>query len=322
MPGGLAALLDDVSIIARAAASSVDDVAAAAGRAGTKTAGVVIDDAAVTPSYVTGFSPARELPIIGKIALGSIKNKLLILLPGALLLSEFLPQAIVFILMLGGCYLSYEGAEKIVEKLTGDKHGETVDEPIKDEKAFEKKRVDGAIRTDLILSAEIMAIALNEVAAETFVTRAVVLALVGLAVTVGIYGAVALIVKLDDIGLHLMKKPGDFAKKVGKVMLNAMPHILTILSVVGTAAMLWVGGGIILHGTHELGFQPLYGAAHGLEHAVESTTGALGGVLGWVAYATSSALLGLVLGAVIFVVLHKVFGVGHEDGEESGEGAH
>ena len=313
MPGGLAALLDDVSIIARAAAASVDDVAAAAGRAGTKTAGVVIDDAAVTPSYVTGFSPARELPIIGKIALGSIKNKLLILLPGALLLSEFLPQAIVFILMLGGCYLSYEGAEKIVEKLTGDKHGETVDEPIKDEKAFEKKRVDGAIRTDLILSAEIMAIALNEVAAETFVTRAVVLALVGLAVTVGIYGAVALIVKLDDIGLHLMKKPGDFAKKVGKVMLNAMPHILTILS---------VGGGIILHGTHELGFQPLYGAAHGLEHAVESTTGALGGVLGWVAYATSSALLGLVLGAVIFVVLHKVFGVGHEDGEESGEGAH
>ena len=213
MPGGLAALLDDVSIIARAAASSVDDVAAAAGRAGSKTAGVVIDDAAVTPSYVTGFSPARELPIIAKIAKGSIKNKLLILLPGALLLSEFLPQAIVFILMLGGCYLSYEGAEKIIEKLSGAKHGKTIEQPIEDEVAFEKKRVDGAIRTDLILSAEIMAIALNEVAAETFVTRAVVLALVGLAVTVGIYGAVALIVKLDDIGLHLMKKPGDTAKK-------------------------------------------------------------------------------------------------------------
>lgn len=320
MPGGLAALLDDVSIIARAAASSVDDVAAAAGRAGSKTAGVVIDDAAVTPGYVTGFSPARELPIIAKIARGSVKNKLLILLPGALALSEFLPQAIVFILMLGGCYLSYEGAEKIVEKLSGAKHGKTIDEPIEDEAAFEKQRVSSAIRTDLILSAEIMAIALNEVAAETFLTRALVLAIVGLAVTAFIYGAVALIVKLDDIGLHLMEKPGDFAKKVGKLMLNAMPHILTILSVVGTAAMLWVGGGIILHGTHELGFHTLYDASHGLENAVESTTGALGGILGWVTYAAASALLGLVLGAVIFLVLHKVFGMGHD--EEGGEGAH
>ena len=157
-------------------------------------------------------------------------------------------------------------------------------------------------------------------AAESLVTRGIVLAIVGLAVTVGIYGAVALIVKLDDIGLHLMKKPGEFAQKVGKAMLNAMPHILTILSVVGTAAMLWVGGGIILHGTHELGFHTLYDASHGLEHAVESTTGALGGILGWVAYAAASALLGLVLGAVIFLVLHKVFGMGHD--EESGEGAH
>ena len=279
MPGGLVALLDDVSIIARTAAASIDDIGVAASKAGTKTAGVVIDDAAVTPSYVTGLSPARELPIIWNITKGSLKNKLIILLPGALLLSWLLPSAILFILMAGGAYLSYEGAEKVMEKLGGQKHGLTVEDEIVDPVAFEKQRVSGAIRTDLILSAEIMAIALNEVAAETFVTRAVVLALVGLAVTVGIYGAVALIVKLDDIGLHLMKKPGDFAKKVGKVMLNAMPHILTILSVVGTAAMLWVGGGIILHGTHELGFQPLYGAAHGLEHAVESTTGALGGVL-------------------------------------------
>ncbi len=320
MPGGLAALLDDVSIIARAAASSVDDVAAAAGRAGSKTAGVVIDDAAVTPGYVVGFSPARELPIIAKIAKGSVKNKLLILLPGALALSEFLPQAIVFILMLGGCYLSYEGAEKIVEKLSGAKHGKTIEEPIEDEAAFEKERVSGAIRTDLILSAEIMAITLNEVAAETFLTRAIVLALVGLAVTAFIYGAVAIIVKLDDIGLSLMEKPGDTAKKIGKLMLNAMPHILTILSVVGTAAMLWVGGGIILHGTHELGFHTLYDASHGLEHAVETTTGALGGILGWATYAAASALLGLVLGAAIFLVLHKVFGLGH--GKDEGEGAH
>ncbi|MEL7686375.1 DUF808 domain-containing protein [Citromicrobium bathyomarinum] len=318
MPGGLAALLDDVSVIARAAASSVDDVAAATGRASSKTAGVVIDDAAVTPGYVTGFSPARELPIIAKIAKGSVKNKLLILLPGALLLSQFLPQAIVFVLMLGGCYLSYEGAEKLAEKLSGEKHGKTIDEPIEDEVAFEKERVSGAIRTDLILSAEIMAITLNEVAAETFLTRAAVLAIVGLAVTAFIYGAVALIVKLDDIGLHLMEKPDERAKRIGKIMLNAMPHILTVLSVVGTAAMLWVGGGIILHGTHELGFHTLYDASHGLEHAVESTTGALGGVLGWATYAAASALVGLVLGTVLFFVLHKVFGLGH--GKE--EGAH
>ena len=261
-------------------------------------------------------------PIIAKIAKGSVKNKLLILLPGALLLSQFLPQAIVFVLMLGGCYLSYEGAEKILEKLSGEKHGKTIDEPIKDEVAFENERVSGAIRTDLILSAEIMAIALNEVAAETLVTRAVVLAVVGLAVTVGIYGAVALLVKLDDVGLHLMEKPRETAKKIGKVMLTAMPHILTVLSVVGTAAMLWVGGGIILHGTHELGFHTLYDASHGLENAVQSTTGALGGVLGWAAYAAASALLGLALGAVLFFVLHKVFRLGHADEEEGSEAAH
>lgn len=318
MPGGLAALLDDISIIARSAAASVDDVAAAAGKAGSKTAGVVIDDAAVTPGYVTGFDPSRELPIIARIARGSLINKMLILLPGALLLSEFLPQAIIYVLMLGGAYLSYEGAEKIIEKLGGAKHGKTIDDPIEDKAAFEKERVSGAIRTDLILSAEIMAITLNEVAAEDLVTRAGVLAVVGIGVTVLIYGTVALIVKLDDIGLHLMEKPGETAKRIGKAMLNAMPHILTVLSVVGTAAMLWVGGGIILHGTHELGFHALYDASHGLEYAVESTTGALGGLLGWATYAAASALVGLVLGAIIVFVLHKVLGLGHGKGEKAG----
>ena len=317
MPGGLAALLDDVSVIARAAASSVDDVAAATGRASSKTAGVVIDDAAVTPGYVTGFSPARELPIIAKIAKGSVKNKLLILLPGALLLSQFLPQAIVFVLMLGGCYLSYEGAEKLAEKLSGEKHGKTIDEPIEDEVAFEKERVSGAIRTDLILSAEIMAITLNEVAAETFLTRAAVLAIVGLAVTAFIYGAVALIVKLDDIGLHLMEKPDERAKRIGKIMLNAMPHILTVLSVVGTAAMLWVGGGIILHGLADIGIAGPEHWIEGIEHGVSAVAGAAGGVLGWLTFAGLSALVGLALGFVLVFLLHKVFGMGHGDGGEA-----
>lgn len=310
MPGGLVALLDDVAIISRAAAASVDDIAVAAGRAGSKTAGVVIDDAAVTPSYVTGLSPARELPIIWNITKGSLKNKLLILLPGALLLSWLLPAAIVFILMAGGAYLSYEGAEKVMEKLGGEKHGKTVDDEIADPVAFEQQRVAGAIRTDLILSAEIMAITLNEVAAEDFIVRAGVLAIVGIAVTFGVYGAVALIVKLDDIGLHLARKSSLAAQSFGRFLVNSVPYLLTALSFIGTIAMLWVGGGIILHGTHELGFDVLYDIAHGAEFAVKAATGALSGVLGWFTYAAVSALIGLVLGFFIAILLHKVLKVG------------
>ncbi len=310
MPGGLVALLDDVSVIARAAAASADDIGVAASRAGTKTAGVVIDDAAVTPSYVTGLEPARELPIIWKITKGSLKNKLLILLPGALLLSQFLPAAIVFILMLGGAYLSYEGAEKVIEKVGGEKHGKTLEDEIADPVAFEEQRVSGAIRTDLILSAEIMAITLNEVAAEGLLVRAGVLAIVGVAVTVFVYGAVGLIVKMDDVGLHLAEKPSALARKTGRLLLRAMPVLLTILSVVGTVAMLWVGGGIILHGLHEIGLHAPSDFAHGLQHSVEATTGGLSGILGWATYAALSALTGLVLGAVIAFLLHKVLKIG------------
>ncbi|MBX7540470.1 DUF808 domain-containing protein [Qipengyuania sphaerica] len=310
MPGGLVALLDDVSIIARTAAASIDDVAAAAGRAGSKTAGVVIDDAAVTPSYVTGLSPARELPIIWAITKGSFKNKLLILLPGALLLSEFLPGAIIFILMLGGAFLSYEGAEKVMEKLGGEKHGKTLDDVIEDPAKFEKERINGAIRTDLILSAEIMAIVLNELSndpiAENFVTRGLALALVAIAVTIVVYGSVALIVKMDDLGLHLTRKPTEFAQGVGRFLLKAMPWLLRALSFIGTIAMLWVGGGIIVHGTHEIGFDLFYDLAHSAEYAVQSATGALSGILGWATYAAISALIGLALGVVIALLIHKV----------------
>ncbi|NVD43979.1 DUF808 domain-containing protein [Qipengyuania atrilutea] len=322
MPGGLVALLDDVSIIARSASASVDDIAAAAGRAGSKTAGVVIDDTAVTPSYVTGLSPARELPIIWKITLGSLKNKMLILLPGALILSEFLPAAIVFILMLGGAYLSYEGAEKVMEKLGGAKHGKTVDDEIEDPAAFEKQRISGAVRTDLILSAEIMAITLNEVAAETLITRAGVLAIVGLAVTVGVYGVVGMIVKMDDVGLHLAQKSNAFVRKFGRGLVAFMPWLLTALSLVGTVAMLWVGGGILLHGTHELGWHALYDATHGLEEAVASTSGSLGGILGWLTYAAASALIALVVGAILVFLLHNVFKIGHEEDHAAHEAAH
>lgn len=310
MPGGLVALLDDVAVIARAAAASIDDVGIAAGKAGSKAAGVVIDDAAVTPSYVTGLDPARELPLIWSITKGSLKNKLLILLPAALILSEFLPWAVMPLLMLGGAFLCYEGAEKVIEKLGGAKHGKTLEDPIEDPAAFEKARVGGAIRTDLILSAEIMAITLNEVAAETLVTRAAVLAVVGILITLIVYGAVALIVKMDDVGLNLAERGSAGARALGRGLVTAMPYVLTVLSVVGTAAMLWVGGGIVIHGLHELGWHLPEDIVHGAEAAVHQGAGALGGVAGWFTRAALSALAGLALGGVIAVVLHKVFGLG------------
>ena len=313
MPSGLVALLDDVAVIARTAAASIDDIGVAASRAGTKTAGVVIDDAAVTPSYVTGLDPSRELPIIWNITQGSLKNKLLILLPGALLLSWFLPAAIIFILMAGGAFLSYEGAEKVMEKLGGAKHGETLEDNIEDPAAFEKQRVKGAIRTDLILSAEIMAITLNEVAMEDFWVRAGVLAIVGIAVTLFVYGAVALIVKMDDVGLALTQRASAVAQSVGRFLLRAMPVLLKTLSFVGTIAMLWVGGGIILHGLHELGIHGPSDIAHDVQHAVEAATGALSGILGWLTYAAASALVGLILGIIIAVLLHKVIGYGSDE---------
>jgi len=314
VPGGLVALLDDVTIIARTAAASIDDIGVAASKAGAKTAGVVIDDAAVTPSYVTGLSPARELPIIWSITKGSFKNKLLILLPGALLLSEFLPGAIIFLLMLGGGYLAYEGAEKVIEKLGGAKHGKTLDDEIENPEQFEKQRIAGAIRTDLILSAEIMAITLNEIDLDVWWERGAALALVAILVTVAVYGAVAIIVKMDDVGLHLTKRSSQIAQSVGRGLVAFVPYLLAGLSFIGTIAMLWVGGGILLHGTHELGFHALYDASHGLQSAVESTTGALGGLLGWLTYAALSAVLALAVGAVIVFILHKVFKLGHETG--------
>lgn len=304
MATGLVALLDDISVIARAAAASLDDVGAGVAKAGSKAAGVVIDDAAVTPGYVTGFTPDRELPIIWQIAKGSLRNKLLILLPVALLLSAILPAAITPILMLGGLYLSFEGAEKVIEKLSGEKHGETLEVQIENVAAFEKERVSGAIRTDLILSAEIMAIALSEVADNSLLTRAVALAVIGVLITACVYGAVALIVKMDDIGLHLARRESGTSQRVGRLLLKAMPKVLAVLSAVGTLAMLWVGGGIILHGLEELGFAYPAHVAHDLQHAVAHAAGTLGGALGWVSYALASAAVGLILGGIIALALH------------------
>lgn len=300
MAGGLVALLDDVAVLARAAAASIDDIGAAAGRASIKAAGVVVDDTAVTPQYVHGLNADRELPIIRKIALGSLRNKLLIILPAILLLSEFLPFLLTPILMIGGAYLCYEGAEKIWHRISGhaEEHA-TVEDAMPDEKTI----VSGAVRTDFILSAEIMVISLNEVASEGFVSRAAILIVVALGITVLVYGVVGLIVKMDDVGLSMAQRSGKRVAAFGRALVKGMPKLLSALTVIGTVAMLWVGGHIILLGTDELGFHPLYEFVHHLEEAAHDATGALGGVVGWIVNTIGSAILGLVVGALVVVVM-------------------
>ncbi len=318
MSAGLLGLLDDVAAIAKAAAASLDDVTAAAGKATAKAAGVVIDDTAVTPQFVTGVTPDRELPIVKKIAFGSIRNKLLIILPIALLLSWIAPWALAPILMLGGTYLCYEGAEKIWEKFRG--HGAAHEEPgAVDSSApvtaqgaeAEKTLVGGAIRTDLILSAEIMVISLNEVAHETFWDRLIILVVVALIITVGVYGVVGLIVKMDDIGLSLAQRRSRGAQALGNGLVSGMPKVLSVISSVGTIAMLWVGGHILLNGASELGWHAPFDAIH---HLVEPIGGiaAVGGVLAWLVETLISAVVGLLVGLLVMGVLHLLpFGKKH-----------
>ncbi len=304
MSAGLAALLDDVAVLARAAAASVDDVAAGAGRAGVKAAGVIVDDAAVTPRYVQGFRPERELPMIKRIAIGSLRNKILLILPAALLLSELLPWLLTPILMIGGAYLCYEGAEKLWETVGPHSHAEQPAAAQGPE--HEDALVGGAIRTDFILSAEIMVISLNEVADEPFLSRALILVLVALAITFGVYGAVALIVKMDDVGLRLAQTREGAAASFGRGLLRAMPVVLSVLSTVGIAAMLWVGGHILLVGLDELGLSAPYDAVHHLEEDVDHALGALGGVGAWLTNTAASAVLGLAVGAIVVAVMHRL----------------
>jgi len=298
MAGGLVALLDDIAAMAKLAAASVDDVAAAAGRASAKAAGVVVDDTAVTPRYVQGLTPDRELPIIKRIALGSLRNKLLVITPAALLLSQFVPWLLTPILMLGGTYLCYEGAEKIWEKVSGHEHA--AQEPAADDVDHEKAVTTGAIRTDFILSAEIMVIALNEVEDEPFLSRAVILVLVAILITLLVYGVVGLIVKMDDIGLHLAGRRSGTARTVGRGMVAGMPKLLSALSTIGIVAMLWVGGHILLVGVDELGWHSLYEWVHHAEEAVG------GGFAGWLVNTLASAVLGLLAGALVVLVVTAV----------------
>ncbi|MBT5757670.1 MAG: DUF808 domain-containing protein, partial [Acidimicrobiaceae bacterium] len=267
MAGGLVGLLDDIAALAKLAAASIDDVGAAAGRASAKAAGVVVDDTAVTPAYVQGLAAERELPIIKKIATGSLKNKLLFILPAALLLSAIVPILVEVILMFGGTYLCYEGAEKIYHKLKGDDHDHDQPVVMKGPEA-EAEVISGAVRTDFILSAEIMVIALKEVLDEGLLARSIIMVVVALFITIMVYGVVALIVKMDDIGLSLVGRQSETTQKLGRGLVSGMPILLMWLTIIGTAAMLWVGGHILIVGAHELGWDLPYDIVHDLEESV------------------------------------------------------
>jgi len=342
MAGGLFALLDDVAALARIAAAGVDDVGAAAGRASMKAAGVVVDDTAVTPQYLHGSAAARELPIIKKIAIGSLRNKMLFILPAAVLLGQFLPGLLPVILIFGGGFLAYEGAHKVHERFFG--HHSEADEAASPTGEFtpehEQSIISQAIRTDFIVSAEIMVIALKEVVSSdpdaSIWMRAIVLAVVALLITILVYGAVAAIVKMDDVGLHLTQKSSAFSQRVGHALVGAMPKLLAGISFIGTLAMLWVGGHIFLVSLYEIGghdgllegtafgdaLHTPYDLIHHWEEGVhDAVGGTLGSVAGWLLNTLLSGLVGLVLGWIVLMAL-RAAGIGGHHGEEHPDEEH
>jgi predicted DNA repair protein MutK len=301
---GLLGLLDDVVALAKMAAASIDDVGAAAGRASAKAAGVVVDDTAVTPAYVHGLAAERELPIIKRIARGSLKNKLLYIIPVALVLSEFVPVLVEIILMVGGAYLCYEGAEKVHHRLSHHEADHEVPASAVGPEQ-EEQTVAGAIRTDFILSGEIIVIALKDVLDQGFVARAVILVIVAVLITIVVYGVVALIVKMDDVGLRMAQSDTRSAQRIGRGLVTGMPKLLAGLSVVGTAAMLWVGGHILLVGADELGWHGPYELVHSLEDLVHDVPG-IGGILGWLVNTLASAIVGLAVGALVVAFVSRL----------------
>ncbi len=300
---GLLALLDDVAAITKLAAAQLDDVAAQAAKAGSKAAGVVIDDAAVTPKYVTGLPAARELPIVWKIARASFFNKLVILLPAALLLNAVFPWLLTPLLMLGGAYLCFEGAEKVWHLIVPHKEHGPQDAETLDAAHLEETRVKGAIKTDFILSAEIMTISLAAIEVDSIWMQGMALAVVAIGITALVYGAVALLVKADDAGLK-MSRAGRLAttRAVGRGIVHFMPSVMTVISTMGTAAMLWVGGNIVVHGLHTLGVHWPYDTVHDLSEMAAGAIGAAEGFVGWFATAALDGILGLGLGLLLIPV--------------------
>ncbi|MBC6610547.1 DUF808 domain-containing protein [Hymenobacter sp. BT507] len=302
MPSGFFALLDDISALVKASAASLDDVPTQIAKTTGKVSGIVIDDTAVTPKYVVGLDPSRELSIIFQIAKKSLINKLLILTPAALLLGYFAPWAITPILMVGGAYLCFEGYEKVhsIFSKSHEVDPESEEVAVITPEELEKQRVASAVRTDIILSAEIMAIAYSQVNGQPLTNQLLVMLAVAVFITVGVYGFVGLIVKMDDIGVHFAK--GDYSptvQNIGRGMVKFMPHFLSILGYVGTAAMLWVGAEIIAHGipftAHLL---------HELEHALANIP-----AVAWLAKVLACGVFGLAVGFVIEKVVGVVKGI-------------
>ena len=308
---GFLALLDDVAAIAKLAAAQLDDIAAQSAKAGAKAAGVVIDDAAVTPKYVVGLPAARELPIVWQIARASLFNKLVILTPIALLLATFAPWALAPLLMLGGLYLCFEGAEKVYhffvphEPASGPQKAEVLDAA-----HLEKTRVAGAIKTDFILSAEIMVISLSQIDSDSFLTRVLTLIVIAVVITVAVYGAVAILVKADDVGLRLARpERSEGVRALGRGIVAAMPGVMAFISFIGTAAMLWVGGNILVHNLHETGwwnlpYETIKAAAYAVSGAVPVATG----LVTWLVTAFLDGILGIVVGLALIPVATKVIG--------------
>ncbi|WP_109211535.1 MULTISPECIES: DUF808 domain-containing protein [Microbacterium] len=275
----------------------VDDILSAAMKASAKTAGVVVDDAAVTPQYVQGLTPARELPVIGKIAIGSLVNKFVIIIPLALLLTAFAPWLLPWLLILGGSYLCFEGAEKVMEWF-GAHHGPGQDEP-----RDERRLVFGAVRTDLILSTEIMLISLASLDADFGIWMTLgALSVIALAMTLLVYGVVALLVKIDDIGMGMAASSALSMRRAGERIVRSMPTVFRIISIVGTVAMLWVGGHLVIANLAETFWHGPYDVLHAATHAVES----LGPVVVWLVDTALSAVFGLVLGLIIAGIVMAV----------------
>jgi hypothetical protein len=308
---GLLSLLDDVAALARLAAVHIDDVASQASRAGvkvagsviddaakagTKSLGVVIDDAAVSPKYVQNLPAARELPMVWKIARGSVFNKLVMLLPAAMLLSVFAPWLLTPLLMLGGTYLCFEGAEKILHLISPEAHHGPAPETL-DNAHLEADRVAGAIKTDFILSAEIMTIALAQITSDSPWVTGAALALVAIGITALVYGSVAILVKADDVGLR-MSQIGRlaFTRSLGVGIVKAMPSVLAAISAIGTAAMLWVGGSIVIHGLEVLRWGVISHQINDLAAVAVQTVGTAGAVVEWTVTAGLDGLFGLALG--------------------------
>lgn len=301
MSASFFALLDDIAVLAKAAAASVDDVVAGASRASAKAAGVVIDDAAVSPQYVQGLNPKRELPVVWRITKGSLANKAAIIV-GIMLLSTWAPWVFPWLLLLGGTYLAYEGAEKVWHWI-GPKHGHepSVEEVVERTETSEKQIVSSAVRTDLVLSIEIMLISLANIDADSWGMRLAILVVVGVLMTVAVYGTVALLVKMDDVGFWLRRRPPRALKVAGTWLVKAMPWVFRGLSVVGAIAMLWVGGHILLANLAEVGWGWPYAMLHAITHALHAP-----GFVVWLVDTAISAVWGLLWGAVVVTVLALV----------------